>query len=394
MGAALNLYLEQSTIDKFFEKDNSWKNSPLWTTLNNLQKEKKINVWISPQTVVELSIWSDDYKRHTSAYILENLIEGKRMLPSSEFIIIEELLDKIKLHWGNQNVNKNVFEETKIQNIITYSGVLAHAAIINNYDLKGPANYIRKTKLLSKLINLEIMLNPRENLEILLEGGDRLLNYQKEFNLKYESKSLEELKKIIEEHEYTIKNRKRDQAAAQLFERNREAISYKYFYQFVNESFTVVFRYFEEICSLLKYDEIVCRWDEKFPPAADLDVPDKLPEDVISRFANKTPEYSDYYTIIELLIKRYRKILIVPNIMINICLKENEKSLKINESSTEGMTIDLDHASMIYFSDIFFTYDSKLESSLNYWIKRINRNNARTKYCIDDLKRLRALFVE
>ena len=43
MGAALNLYLEQSTIDKFFEKDNSWEKSPLWTTLNDLQKDNKIN---------------------------------------------------------------------------------------------------------------------------------------------------------------------------------------------------------------------------------------------------------------------------------------------------------------------------------------------------------------
>jgi len=316
------------------------------------------------------------------------------MLPSSEFIIIAELLDKIELHWGKQSVNKNVFEETKNQNIITYSGVLAHAAIINNYDLKGPANYIRKTKLLSKLINIEILLNPRENLDLLETGGERLKNYQKEFNLKYESKSLEELKKIIEEHEYTIKNRKRDQAAAQLFERNRKIISQKYFNQFVTESFCVIFRYIEEVCSLLKYDEIVKRWDEKFPPAKDLDIYEKLPENIISRFANNTPEYSDYNIIIEMIIQRYRNLLIVPNIMIDICLKEIEKSLKINESSTEGMTIDLDHASMIYFSDIFFTYDSKLESSLNYWIKKINRNNAKTKYCINDLKRLRALFVE
>jgi len=209
------LYLEQSVIARFFEKDKSLSESDVGRTLIELQSENKISIWISPQNVIELSLWGDQDKRFESCKFLEQLIDGKRMFPSNEFVLVRELMHLVESHWPESNVNRELLDNIQTTNQITYSGLLAHMGSIKDYDTSGAYEALIKLKLLSQLMQIEYLVNPTKNIDALLEGGEKARQFLERFGIENDHLSLSELKEKILSQKASLRALKRNQKTAQ-----------------------------------------------------------------------------------------------------------------------------------------------------------------------------------
>lgn len=385
------LYLEQSIINYLLENNTNWKDTQIGKTLLELQYRNKIEIWISPQNCIELAIWKDLDKRQLSATILEELTCGKRMTTSYEFIILNQILSFINKHWSESEVNYNLYDKICYENQKIYSCLLAHMSALRNYDASGADNTIIKTKLLNKLKHIEIIKNPEASLKLFIEGGEDSYIEEIEFNKKYSSLSIDDIKEIIKKSEYEIKNQKINSNIIQQFQKQRDTIIDNYCVHIAFPAYLSCFgRHIMDLMTIFDYKFIVQNWNRKLLDFENNNII-SLPTNIIEKAKSNYFSLTDYKIIILFLILRYKKFLYIPRMMMEICLKEIEKGLQTKQPPTAGLILDLDHAATISVCDIFFTYDSKLSSTIKTWLKKHQLDN--DKFCVSSLSELKR-FVE
>jgi len=352
--------------------------------------KEKISVWTSPQICLELAVWPDHSKRQKVSLALEELTVGKRMLASHEFVILSDFAHLANKLIGEKcKVHLDFIEKIGDTNRIIYAGHLAHMAALKNYDSSPGINDVVKVKLLTKIKQLKIIINPRETLETLLLGGQNVLESESEFSKEYDNKSLNELEDEIKSLEDEFKTKGKDKKAANLFEKARKDIVKNYMFPFSYPPVLIALSTMENLCNILDYKSLVGNWSNFKTPSGSSLLP--LSTELINKFQSDTYTLNNFREVLQLLFQSLVSQMMIPNIQLNFLLYEYEKALKQNTPSTSGLTIDVDHISAIYHCDVFLTYDQKLYSSINTGLKKLENTTFPKRYAIRDINTLRRL---
>jgi len=383
------LYLDQSAVSHLVANNQDWKKSNLGQTILEFQNAGIIEVWASPQNVVELALCSDLSLRQTIAMCLEELTQGRRMYPSWEFIALKDYLTSIAAHWSDHQVNFPLFTDLAGLSQRLYSGGLAHMAALRDYDVSAAHDHIVRPKLLSQLQHLEIMMTPREKLQNLLGRSKQSSEQMNGPSENYEDLTVESLRLKCAELSQKLLGTYRNKSAAQQYEKNRQALIDQRTGPLAFLGLYAALKDYWNVLRSIKFQSIIEEWDKPFPGAEQLEAKIELPDALKERASESKMTYADHVDVLYLIAERHHRLLPVPNLMMDVVMREIEKAIKSNVPPTEGLTIDMDHATVLYFCDIFVTHDSKLLDTLKKWATDDPSEIEAPKCCVSDAGEIR-----
>lgn len=387
----LKVYLDQSAASGLIER-NSTSLSGLYSTLKDMQAVGAVEVWASPHNAVELAVWSDFDRRQAVSSALEHLTSGRRMLASHEFILLYEALGLIEKAWPGGKVNMPLLQEKAQDNQRMYAGFIAHMAALRDYDASRGADCIVRTKKLSQLRQLKLLVSARDTVDLLVSHPERTAQTESCFDKDHGNLTIADLDKEIATLEASLASVGRQQQVAQKLERHRDSIVETFTESFSLPAIAVAIGGFENLIALWDYRHICGKWDEIDSALAHVIQPAALPPDVVERFVSQRPSPNDYVQVCNAMFRRIVKLQWMPRIMLDFLCRELEKAFKAAEPPTEGLTIDVDHISALFCCDVFLTYDSKLCSCLKTWLgKNAEDIGLPDRHCLGHISELKRL---
>ncbi|MCB2156550.1 hypothetical protein KQI84_16865 [bacterium] len=369
-----SVYLEQSALSRAAFDLASGSGTPLYDCLFALQEEGKIQVWGSAHNAIELCLCTDLQLRQKLSQALENLTRGRRILPSFEFVILQEFLHLIDTHWPGC-VQYDIRERLQGDNQRIYSGVIAHMAALVDYDASGANEELLRSKKLSRLKHTQILLDPNLVLSSLKMTQEEYLKFHMESDKGYATLSVEEMEAKIQELLSEFTPGKDARRSVSKFQKNREDLIAQRIVSLALPALVAAVPSPWDSYRLMNYQQVIADWDQPFPhPDLSIKQDDvtPLPPDFGSR-TNGILTSKQTAQLWELLLERYHRLglLIQPAMMLDLVFRELEKMFATGEPPTEGLTFDVDHASALHKCDIFLCYDNKLSAGMKIWADKM-----------------------
>jgi hypothetical protein len=299
----LKVYLDQSAASRLID-NGSVARSDLYNGLLNLQAQAEIEIWSSPHNAVELAIWSDHPRRQAVSLALEELTEGRRMLASHEFILLYEALGLIDAAWPGIGVCFDRFQELAQHNQRIYSGLVAHMAALQDYDTSKGSCEIIRTKRLSQLRQLRLLVSAKTCLELLVTNPKLTAQTEPAFDAAYESAPMQDIDDEINACREKLKQVGKQRNIAQKLEKHRSQIVQHFMGSFAIPAIDVAVGGFHNILILWDFSALVAEWQS---PAAGIgDHMDcfALPDGLADRFSSSSPRPNDYSTVVNLVLQR------------------------------------------------------------------------------------------
>ncbi len=387
----LKVYLDQSAASRLIDK-GSIARSDLYNGLLDLQSQTKIEVWASPHNAVELAIWSDRPRRQAVSLALEELTEGRRMLASHEFILLYEALGLINVAWPGASVRFEKFQSLAQDNQRLYSGLVAHMAALQEYDTSRGACEIIRTKRLSQLRQLRLLVSAKDCLELLINNPQLTAQTEPAFDACHENLPIEDIDQEIDTCRTKLKQVGKQKNIAQKLEKNRAQVVQRFMGSIAIPAIGVAIGGFHNLLELWDYSALVTEWDSPEEGIGSHMDCTALPDDLAGRFSSSSAKPDDYWALANLTLQRIVPLQWMPSIMLDFLSREMEKAFKTATEPTEGLTIDVDHISGLFYCDVLLTYDNKLKACVDTWLRNNSpRYGLPDRHCVGSLAALMRL---
>lgn len=312
-------------------------------------------------------------KRQKMALALDTLIAGVRMHYPWEAELVQNLFYAINKHWPKAvwGIDQKIGIKA-IQTTYAYMHVLAHIALHKDFPLQGYEQIIRPKVETTYMQSL--FIKEPDLLNTLIEQikkrplPEPLL--QKIADIEsIKSKPIEQIRELIDENLADTTSRKKE---ADKLLKNKAQLVKLYSMQYSFEAITKFFDSALEILTALDYKLIANQWNNRHPLEEGGGF-DLLEKDIVEHFAGQSkpdPEYN--FRLLWAILGRYQKLgfLASMDVMMEIYFNELARTIKSPNTISEGLTFDLDYSTALFHADIFFSYDSKLSSTVKSLAKK------------------------
>lgn len=365
-----SIYLDQNIYGNLYDY-GQWQAHPIAKLLQVAASEKVGYVWISPTHVAEISQAPDPLRRRGIAKIMLELGGACRMLPSADFMLVEVLGEFI-----NRFVPDAYNRQPFVANYIDiykqiWQGNLAMMALDFDVPLGKGIAEIRRTKQLSRLIHARIFADPENSIDKIVSSAENWTTTTDLDPLGIANLTEQEISDEINQlqnatvpvKQFTIKK----------IQKHKKEIAQRYGAIDIGGALQAVFfQYPLDLELTFNAGMILQNWD-KFQQGAHAS---SLPPAIKNIPAEELClERATVVMILNLIIEVAANVGLSIATMGFYCLiRELEICLNQGKLPTAGATLDIDHATAVYYQDIFVVRDAKLADSVRAYVGGIEKD--------------------
>ncbi|GAB3323359.1 hypothetical protein ACFQT0_26845 [Hymenobacter humi] len=399
----ISVYLDHNILNDIAPAKQDWTTTKWGAYLLDQTQKGHIEVYASPTNCLEIALLTKDLDhRNNLARALNTLIAGHRMLPTYEFVIVQNLLRHINGNWPG-TINESRFNRLQRQSARTYVALLGQLAALKDYDCsKGLVGAIAP-KIITQLIQGEIFRNPLAELKKRLAGLQQVTVQSQDAFAAYDSKSLDELAELKESllaETFTV-----DKQAIKFLKDNKAKFIEGYAQDELRSCIHQVFLYWEdlEVC-FAGCEQVVREWATVHPlESSNPDFkPKPLPQEITAAYASGQSTRNDRYAVLKALGARFSSFLDVPKLYSSTVFNEMERTLNKGKLPTGGLALDCQHTLACAVTEFFLVRDAILLDTVKRWHATIREESTMFRESADGLqdferkveKRLKALGAD
>lgn len=384
----LKIYIDTNSLNDIAPKEIDWKETELGKYLLEQSELGNIEVWASPASVLEIALNKDLEQRNNMAKALNTLIRGQRMMPPTEFQIVDDFLHEIESIWSG-STKKSRLEFLKANSSRIYIALIGQLSALKDYDCTNGFISIIAPKVATQIIHDEIFQNPKKELEKRIAAIKKkeyshlnYINSHRDLNIE----ELEQKKIELRDKKYSI-----DKNAITYLQKNIQNLINGYALDDLSFACNQTFAYWEDLhATIIDFKKIVLEWQNNSVKEYSENISIKpLPVDLTERFTENVSTVDDCKFVLKELILRFYYQLRLPQISNYIIVKDLEKGLKNGKIPTGGVVLDSSHSIGSLFCNILLSRDERLNSSVDFWFKNIKKEEKLFRETTKNLKELR-----
>lgn len=370
----LKLYIDNCSLNDIAPKGKIWEETELGKYLIQKSQSAEIEVFASPAGVIEVALNKDLEQRNNMAMALNTLIRGQRMMPSKEFLIIDDFLNLIDSTW-KEATQKSRLEFLKENSSRTYIALLGQLAALKDYDCSKGFIGVIAPKLATQIIHSEIFENPKEEIEKRIQAIKSKSYSHLEYFSELTIKRIEELE--VQQKEYEDKTYSIDKRAIKMLQTNQELLIQGYSLDELSFAADQVFVYSEDLVATFNFPTIVSEWNNSGPTEISNELTVKpLDKDIAERFEEGKQTINDCKYILKCLVNRFYMQTNFTRISNHIIFKDLEKGLNKGKIPSGGIVLDSSHCIAALYCEILLSRDNRLNSSVDFWYNQIKKDTS------------------
>lgn len=308
------------------------------------------------------------------------------MLPTYEFIIVQNLLRHINGNWPG-TINESRFNRLQQQSARTYVALLGQLAALKDYDCSKGLGGAIAPKIITQLIQGEIFRNPLVELQKRLTGLQQGTVLSEDAFAAYDNKSLDELAEL---KEGLLKETfKVDKRAIRFLRDNKAKFIEGYAQDELRSSIHQVFLYWEDLnVCFFGCEQVVREWTTVHPlESSDSNFkPKPLPQALTAAYASGQTKLADRYAVLKALGARFSSFLDVPKLYSSTVFNEMERTLNDGKLPTGGLALDCQHTLACAVTDFFLVRDAILLATVKRWHATIKQESSMFRESADGLQ--------
>ena len=349
--------LDNSAVNHLAPASGAESPAELFIALDAATREGKVEVWITPTNVIELSLYKDYDHRSRLARNLNVLANGIRFLPDFEFQTLREFLSVLATHMPAAIRHRDAISQIEKRGIMPFIALLAQMACIPDYKAGYPEEFVR-AKLGTYLAQLIVFSDPENYIpEFVKQARGEEVDKQLSSRLaEIDDYSIEELEaEITKAKKQVVRFRN-----LTTWQRNRNSNIHKYASAVAAEAVMKCFDWPQDLYYLLDifdFKVIADNWEVKMPKEHYYPLPSNIREPLLSD--SIPPSIGVYPAILQMLAWRYSTGLL-PSTWYSVSgfFMEIEKNFRSPEKISRGLALDLNYIGVLPSFDLFITFDS------------------------------------
>lgn len=384
----LKLYIDNCSLNDIAPKEKIWEETELGKYLIQKSQSAEIEVFASPAGVIEVALNKDLEQRNNMAMALNTLIRGQRMMPSKEFLIIDDFLNLLDSTWKGVT-QKDRLEFLKADSSRTYIALLGQLAALKDYDCSKGFIGVIAPKLATQIIHSEIFENPKEEIEKRVQAIKSKKYSHLEYFRDFDDKGIEELQ-LLQKH-YEDKTYSINKSVIKKLQTHQELLVEGYSLDELAFAADQVFVYSEDLALTFNFPKIVSEWNKSSPTeTVNKLIAKPLDKDIVERFEEGRQTINDCKFILKSLVNRFYMQTNFTRISNHIIFKDLEKGLNKGKIPSGGIVLDSSHCIAALYCEILLSRDNRLNTSVAFWYSQIKKDTSlfrETAKNINELKR-------
>ena len=309
-------------------------------------------------------------------------------MPAKEFQIIDDFIYLISIIWPDSTKSDRL-EFLKSNSSRIYIALLGQLSALKDYDCSKGFIGVIAPKVATQIIHDEIFENPKVELEKRIDAiKNKTYSHLNYFNdlTKLGIKELDNKKKELQEKEYDI-----DKSVVTFLQKNIQVLINGYALDDLSFACDQTFVYWEDLgATIIDFSKIVSEWNNQSPQEKSEKITIKpLDAEVVNRFENKLQTIQDCRYVLKELVYRFHTQVRFPQISNYIIVKDLEKGLNKGKIPTGGVVLDSSHSIASLYCNILLSRDERLNSSVDYWYKKIKKEEDLFRETCKNLKELK-----
>jgi len=363
--SALKIYLDQNVYSHLLDT-GSWQQQPITQILIAARDKRIAEVWISPTNVMETSQASDPSRKRELASMMLQLSSAKRMILSSDFLVIEQLAAFLNGIVPNSFRSEPYFSYYKKQAQLIWLGNLALLA--TGFSEPGPAtNMILRMKLESQVIHARLLADPDNTIKMIIDGVRSHATTHEIDPLGLTKLTDDQIKQEISS--LSFKMRPPSDTTMRFLQRNRAEICTAYGAVDIGGAIHGIFKLPFDLELTFDTPAIIASWS-KFQQ--NFQVP-PLPEDIVK--LSPLEQRTDRDVAIMVLNSVIRAVAnaYLPTISVGYYSLMRELEICMNQGRlpTIGAVLDVDHSTSAVYFDVIVCQDVALAENLKSFVKQL-----------------------
>jgi hypothetical protein len=384
----LRIYIDTNSLNDIAPKDRDWQETPLGSYLLEQSELENIEVWASPASVMEIALNKDLEQRNNMARALNTLIRGQRMMPPTEFQFMDDFLELIEHIW-NSSTKSNRLEFLKSNSSRIYIALIGQLSALIDYDCSKGFLGIIAPKVATQIIHDEIFENPKAGLEKRINAiKNQNYSHLDYFNTlaKLDIDELEAKKNALRDKDYDI-----DKNVIKYLQKNIQVLINGYALDDLSFACDQTFVYWEDLAAtIIDFKRIAIEWSTKSPKEQKENISIKpLQDEMVNRFESNMQTINDCRIILKEMVNRFHTQVRFPQISNYIIVKDLEKGLNKGKIPTGGVVLDSSHSISSLYCNILLSRDDRLNSSVDYWFKKIMKEEGLFRETVKNLNELK-----
>lgn len=358
------IYLDQNIYGHMLARSD-WKTHDIASVLLEANKLGTGEVWLSPTNVIETALVTEPQFRAKLAAMMLHLADGKRMLESSEMLLIREFgafLNSIVVGAFDSKVVLD--RECNTARLIWLGNMALLAA---GYPTGPGALMVKRMKTESQLIHARILADADTWIANIIKATTNYSTTKSSDPLNLGTLTDQQITNEI--HSLMSKFQVPSQKTKTLLQKNRAAIAGTYGAIDIGAAIMAVLGPVPFSIELtFNTPVLVAAWKQVQNRHS---VP-MLPSIVTSASPDDQRAQRELVvSVLDLCIRAAANAdLIVANIGYLVLLREVEVCMTAGELPTPGAALDVDHAMMALSTDIMVCHDEKLANNLKSYLKK------------------------
>jgi hypothetical protein len=207
------VYLDQCVVSALAGNEpQDWRTTKIGSVLAGAIAKGSAEVWASPMHVLETLLCAEyaangkvvpgkkTEKRTRIAQVLLDLCEGRRMVPSYEFLLVGEFLELLRQLAPECIRTDRIFERLKRDSQMVYAGALALLAALPGLDRPVAAGPLIRSKLTTQLLHSRFAKDPDGFVEELIKVANKFRLTGDDLFKEVDARPLSDLKDEIDKN--------------------------------------------------------------------------------------------------------------------------------------------------------------------------------------------------
>lgn len=374
-----SIYLDQNVFGHLLDSGN-WKSHPIGQVLE--ENRDKLNVWVSPTHVIELSQTTDHSRRAKLAQLMLELCDARRMWCGYDFFLVESFGNFLNNYIPgafNPEPFLNFYKNNAAQ---LWTGHLALLAAVENLHLGPGAKSVQRSKRESHLLHCRIGADPKVQINQIINAAQQQAITVNHDPMGFKNLTDDEIEKeiaICKEKATSVPRSDIKNALAQI-RKHRKEVSRVYGAIDIGGALHSVFKFPRDLEETFNAEHLVNGWPSL---VANCDIK-PLPKTVTS---NPSKEI---ISILNASIEAVaNKGLATASIGYHALIRELEVCINNNDFPTAGAAMDVDHAIAALKFSIFVSHDQKLLANVQSFLNSCGIND---HHAVSDAKQIKKLL--
>lgn len=364
------VYLDQCAVSHLCnDAAIPWDKTPTGKVIRRRMTDKKLETWISPAHALETLLCADFdpdnrpthtakvEKRQRIARTLLDVSEAKRMLPSYEFILVEEFMAFLANIAPDCVRTRAVYRHFREHNKQMFLGIVALLAAYRDLDRPEAVETTLREKISTRLQHSRFAKDPDSFIDGMIETAKEFRLAPQDAWKDMDEKPLAELLTEIEANLHGAKPLSK--TAKTRLQKSKGEVAAAYGAAEIGHALDVVFE--DRLLTAMTFDigEIKKHWGTF---EALIGNPVSMPGEL---FRATTDEHFWDPEVVELSLRTLfrhaaRHVLLSPRIVNHVVIGEVEMALYDGEIPSAGVGFDSAHAAILHHVDVFMTTDNHL----------------------------------